>query len=177
MNAGSVNAGAVVDEVKAAARDVADTAKQSVADLKDEVSERATGSVNEKKHALADSLESLVTALRAAEKALRDDSQESLATYSSSLATYVERSSGYVRNNDMSGLMNDLQRVGRENTGVFMGGSFVAGAALGRFLRASTPSPEMGDDTDTNVAETNVADTTRARGDVPSNDMNDGAMR
>ena len=146
--AGRVDAGAVVDDVKAAARDVADTAKESVQGLRADMSERATEGVNEKKHALADSLGSLVNALRAAEQALRDDSQESLATYSSSLATYVERSSGYLRNNDMNGLMNDLQKVGRENTGMFMGGTFVAGAALGRFLRASTPEPEvMGDPT------------------------------
>jgi hypothetical protein len=110
------------EEVKAAAKDAAATA-------------------NQRKHAIAESLESVVTALRAAERALRDDNQAALAEYSAGLATYVERSTEYVRNNDMSGLMSDLERVGREDTGMFMGGTFVAGAALGRLLRAS--SPEM----------------------------------
>jgi hypothetical protein len=134
----------VVDEVKAAAKDVASTAKESVLGLKDQVTERATERVETRTHALADSLESLVNALHAAENALRDDNQESLATYAASLTSYVERSSGYIRNNDMNGLLTDLQKVGRENTGMFMGSTFVAGAALGRFLRAS--SGALGDE-------------------------------
>ena len=91
---------------------------------------------------LADSLGSVVNALRAAERSLREDNQTGLADYSSSIASYVERSTGYVRDSDMNGLMTDLQRVGRENTAMFMGSSFAAGAALGRFLRASAPEPE-----------------------------------
>jgi hypothetical protein len=142
---GAVSAGAIIDEVKTAAREVRDGALDQVHELRDDMSERATGTVNEKKSALADSLGSIVNALRAAEKALRDDGQESLAAYSSNLATYVDRSTGYIRDNDMNGLMTDLQKVGRENSGMFMGGTFVAGAALGRFLRASAPEPAMGD--------------------------------
>jgi hypothetical protein len=139
VNAGPATDGArVVDEVKDAASDVAEKAKDSVREVRDEVADRAAEALQGKKHAFADSLDALVHALHAAEQALRDDSQESLARYSGSLATYVERSTGYIRNNDMSGLMSDLQTAGRENTGMFMGSTFVAGAALGRFLRASS---------------------------------------
>jgi hypothetical protein len=141
---GDAGAAQVVDEVKAAARNVAAAAGESARDARDEVAGRASESINQKKHALADSLDSLVHALRAGERALREDNQESLASYSASLATYVERSTGYVRNNDLSGLVSDMERVGRENSGLFMGGTFVAGAALGRVLRASAPEPEPG---------------------------------
>ena len=130
-------------ELKAAGKEAATTARETVADLKDQVAERATEGIESRRNVLAESLNSVVAALRAAEQSLRDDNQQGLAEYSSSIASYVERSTGYVRDNDMNGLMTDLQRVGRENTAMFMGSSFAAGAALGRFLRASAPAPEM----------------------------------
>ncbi len=166
----------VVDEVKAAAKDVASTAKESVMGLKDQVSERASETVQTKKHALADSLESLVNALHAAEKALRDDNQESLATYASSLTQYVERSSGYIRNNDMNGLMTDLQKAGRENAGMFMGSTFVAGAALGRFLRASSSTDDL---TDAASESSTSGPTVRVEGGMPmspTDGMGDGML-
>ncbi|HEX6693303.1 MAG TPA: hypothetical protein VF035_01245 [Longimicrobiales bacterium] len=134
--------GGAVAELKAAGKDAVSTAKETVSELKEQMTERATEGVESRKSVLADSLSSVVNALRAAERSLREDNQTGLADYSSSIASYVERSSGYVRDNDMNGLMSDLQRVGRENTTMFMGGSFAAGAALGRFLRASAPEPE-----------------------------------
>ena len=140
-NGAGAGTGGAVAELKAAGQEAATTARETISELKDQVRERATEGVDNRKHVLADSLSSVVNALRAAERSLREDDQTGLAEYSASIATYMERSSGYVRDNDMSGLMADLQQVGRENTAMFMGSSFAAGAALGRFLRASAPAP------------------------------------
>lgn len=127
-----------VDEAK-------ESVKQELRGARDDVQRRAVDTVNRQKHQVADRLESIVHALHAAHQSLRDDDQSQLASYVGDLTHQVERSTGYLRNNDFGGMMRDMERLARNNTGVFLGSTFVAGMAMGRFLRASEPQEQGGE--------------------------------
>ena len=133
---------AAKDEVKQEAKSVAQELKGTVKETKEELQHKAADTVNRQKHMLADRLEAVVHALDAAGRSLRDDQQTQLANYVDELTEQMNRSTGYLRNNDTGGMFRDMERLARENTPVFLGGSFVAGAALGRFLRASEPAED-----------------------------------
>ena len=106
---------------------------------RDDVQRRAADNVNRQKHRVADRLDSIVHALNAARDSLQDDDQGQLAEYVGDLTSQVERSTGYLRNNDYGAMMRDMEDLARRNTGLFLGSTFVAGLAMGRFLRASEP--------------------------------------
>ncbi len=122
-----------------------DSVKQELREVRDDAQRRAADTVNRQKHQVADRLDSIVHALGAAQQSLRDDEQSQLASYVDDLGKQVERSTGYLRNNDFGGMMRDMQNVARNNTGLFLGSTFVAGMAMGRFLRASEPEETGGE--------------------------------
>lgn len=128
-------------------RSTIDSAKDSVTrelrGARDDLQERAADTVNRQKHQIADRLESIVHALGAAQQSLRDDEQAQLAGYVGDVTQQIRRSTGYLRNNDYSGMMRDMEDMARRNSSVFVGSTFVAGLAMGRFLRASEPEEPM----------------------------------
>lgn len=129
---------------KGAVDQARDTVTQELRSARDDVQRRAADSVNRQKHRVADRLDSIVHALHAAKQSLQDDDQGQLAQYVDDLTNQVERSTGYLRNNDYGAMMRDMENVARNNTGVFLGSTFAAGLAMGRFLRASEPDEETG---------------------------------
>jgi hypothetical protein len=129
---GSQDGTRAVDQAK-------DTVKQELRSAREDVQRRAADNVNRQKHRVADRLDSIVHALNAAKNSLEEDDQGQLAKYVSDLTHQVERSTGYLRNNDYGAMMRDMENVARNNTGVFLGSTFAAGLAMGRFLRASEP--------------------------------------
>lgn len=129
---------------KGAIDQATDTVKEELRSARDDVQRRTADSVNRQKHRVADRLDSIVHALHAAKQSLQDDDQRQLAQYVGDLTNQVERSTGYLRNNEYGAMMRDMENVARNNTGVFLGSTFAAGLAMGRFLRASEPDEETG---------------------------------
>lgn len=83
--------------------------------------------------------ESLSRALRAAEESLRSEGEDGMAAMAAEAANQVERMSGYLEDEDPSGMLHDMADIGRTNPGAFLGTAFTVGLAAGRFLRASEP--------------------------------------
>lgn len=120
-----------------------DTVKQEIRDVRDDVERKTADRVNRQKHQVADRMDAIVHALDSAQTSLRDDDQSQLAGFVGDLGRQVERSTGYLRNNDFHGMVRDMEQLARGNTALFLGSTFVAGVAMGRFLRASEPQPEQ----------------------------------
>lgn len=145
-------------------RGTIDSAKDSITQelrgARDDVQRRAADTVNRQKHEVADRLESVVHALGAAQQSLRDDDQAQLAGYVGDVSRQIQRSTGYLRNNDYSGMMRDMNDLARRNSGVFVGSTFIAGLAVGRLLRASEPEEPMdGTQTDMSTRDMTQRDT------------------
>ena len=118
------------------------TVKDEIRSVRDDVERRTADSVNRQKHQIADRMDAIVHALDSAGSSLRDDGQDQIAGFVGDLGRQLERSTGYLRNNDFHGMVRDMEQLARGNTPLFLGSSFIAGVAMGRFLRASEPQPE-----------------------------------
>lgn len=119
------------EEVKAWGKETAREAR----DVAEEQVDRRTGQA-------ADRLDTVVRALHSAADAFDDDGQDWLADYTRQAASQVDRVTGYLRDEDTPSMLSDLEGMARSNPGTFLGTSFAAGLAAGRFLRSSKPRPE-----------------------------------
>ena len=98
----------------------------------------ATRMVDERKRTLADSVHALASAFDAAAASLSDGQQARMAEWSRELSGRAHRIASYLEQKDTRGLVNDLEGTAREHPTAFLGSTFAAGLAAGRFLRSST---------------------------------------
>lgn len=137
-------------ELEAGARDIADRAearlKHEVRDLKeqgrevaDQVKHAAEGEIDRRSTKVADGLDSVGRAMRLAAEDLDGEGQGWLADYTRRAAGQVERVTQYLHDEDAPAMLTDLEEMARKNPGTFLGTSFAAGIAAGRFLRSSRP--------------------------------------
>lgn len=142
------------DELKEQGRQTAEQAKQKAEELRakgheavEHVKREAEEQVERRTSQMAGGLHSIVNALHTAAEKLADDGQEWMADYTRRAARQVDTVSGYLENEDAPAMMADLEDMARSHPGTFVGTTFAAGLAMGRFLRSSQPSTSDGDAT------------------------------
>jgi hypothetical protein len=131
------DAKAMASQAKEEARRVADQVEQEVRDRGEQIRDRVEAKADEGRSRAAETSDALAAAFRAAGDSLRDRHEDRLGHLTEELAEQVERFSGYLRDNDMRGLVGDLEDVARRNPTGFLGSTLAAGLMAGRFLRAS----------------------------------------
>lgn len=105
-----------------------------------EVKRTAREVADERKHWIAERGERIAEAFRRAGETLDGADEPRMGRFAFQAADRVERWGDQLERRDTEQLVRDLESVGREHTGLFMAGAFVAGVAAGRFLRASPDS-------------------------------------
>lgn len=98
---------------------------------------KASAQVEDRATRSADHLKPIAEALQGAARQLDDRGEGWAARYARQAASQVERATGYLRDEDASGMMADLENTARAHPGTFIGTAFASGVALGRFLRSS----------------------------------------
>src|SRR5215212_2819772 len=111
-------------------------AGQVVGQARDQMSSRLAG----QKDRAAEGLTSIAQALRQTGQQLRDQNQQAVTGYIDGAASQVERVSNYLRQNDLGGLIDDVEQFARRQPALFLGGTFVLGMLGARFLKSSRPS-------------------------------------
>lgn len=148
-------------EATAATGEATEAAKETVREAasaaREAASTRARGAFEGGKATAAARMEGLATALRNASTQMEGE-QQTMAEYARRAADAVERASHTLRDQDVHALVESAENFARRNGAAFLGGAFVAGFALARFLKASgerrmrsrgatwTPSQGIGDD-------------------------------
>lgn len=129
----------VADQARDQARTLASEAKEQTAQLGGEARQRISSLVSEQKDRAATHLGSLAGVLReAAAKLGTDELGGRVGQYANRAADQVDSMSGYVRRSDLQTLIQDTGRFGRRRPEVFLGGTFLTGLILARFLKASS---------------------------------------
>ena len=114
-----------------------DQARQLTQQFTQQVSEQGANMFNDQKSRAAGSLSGIGAALRCAADTLQNEQDKNLSYYASSLADGVESAASYIRDSDARRLMNDAGDFARRRPEWVLGGAFIAGLAIVRFLKAS----------------------------------------
>lgn len=96
--------------------------------------------VESRKRMAADQIDEVAHALSRASEQL--EHQPTLASYTSQIASSVGNLATRLRDGSIEELIDDTRQLARRNPGLFILGSFAAGVALARFLKASQRSAE-----------------------------------
>lgn len=136
-------------DAAARARDVAGSTKRDLLDRaveqKDHLKQRVAGMADDRRLQAADRADSITRALQGAADSLRESGETQLSSWVSQAAGQVERVVGYMHGKPADGMLHDFEDLARRNPALFLGGTYLAGMAVGRFLRASSPEPQRGD--------------------------------
>ncbi|MBZ9811182.1 hypothetical protein LB542_28005 [Mesorhizobium sp. BR1-1-9] len=127
------------------------SAKELFQDARDELGRKAEDYASEAKDALSGkaektqrdisaSLAAFGGALRAASEHLANSDQQRASKYVLDAAGGLERLSSSLKEKSFEQVLGEVQSFGRENSGALVAGSVLAGLALGRFIKSSSPS-------------------------------------
>ena len=117
-----------------------DTIRAKAADLASNAKEQASRQFDSKVGAATSELGSVASALRRAGDELRSSNGSSMgATVISLIADRLETMGGSIGGRDLSGTLDDIQRIARRNPAAFMGTAAAVGFLAARFLKSSSP--------------------------------------
>jgi len=106
------------------------------------VKQRVTSRVDEQKNRAADGLGGIADVFRTAGNELRNEN-ETLAQYVDMASDQMRRFADRIRQRGVADMMDDVNRFAKRNPAVFIGGAFLVGLGIARFLKASA---DRGDD-------------------------------
>lgn len=162
-------AGNVADDLKEKARDANDQAGQAVKEYGRQASEGGLKLVEQGKTRAADEVRSFASAMRKAATELDQQDDSAIAGYANAAAGQVERLEKTLREKDPRALLGEFSRLTRRRPEWVLGGLFIGGLALARFLKASDQRNRQGEDGKLRDGE--VGDRYGASGD-PYNPIN-----
>jgi len=133
-------------QMRAKARDAISQAAEAARRQASQAAEQARCYANERidegKRWTAEELSHAAAAVRTAAQKLREEHHdEPLAGYAETLAGWAEQSANYVRDLQLDDVAQEARSMIRQRPEWVLGGLFLAGLALGRFLKASNGAP------------------------------------
>jgi predicted transcriptional regulator len=114
--------------------------------VKDQVKDRAASQLKQQKERVTARLGNVADAVRQSSQQLRDEHQDAVAQIVDRAADQLDRLSNHLRERDIGELVDDAQRLARQQPALFIGSSFAAGLLAARFIKASTPRREYRDE-------------------------------
>jgi hypothetical protein len=134
-----------VGQVKDEAKNLANQAKEQTKQVASQARDQVQQIVTQQKDQVAERLGGLAGVLHDTANRLREDERSGpFGGYADQVANQVDRLSTYLRNNDLRGFVRDTESFARRRPDLFLGGTFLAGLMLARFLKASSPEEEYG---------------------------------
>jgi hypothetical protein len=100
------------------------------------IQQKVTSRVDEQKNRAADGLGGIANVIRNAGHELRTEN-ETMAQYVDMASDQLRRFADQIRQRGVADMMDDVQMFARRRPAVFIGGAFVIGLALARFLKSS----------------------------------------
>jgi ElaB/YqjD/DUF883 family membrane-anchored ribosome-binding protein len=113
-----------------------ESAKEKTRQWKEQAREKLNRKSGEQTSRVAQELVSAAEALRETSHALKEKNKEQLSLYAEKAADQTEHLSNFLREKDMEQLMKGAEDFARRRPWVAIGGAFVAGTLLARFLKS-----------------------------------------
>lgn len=132
------NQGNMAQQAKEQVRHLADDAKRETSRMASQAGDMVQGLVSKQKDQAAQRLGSVAGALRDVGNRLNEQDNAGFGQYAVRAADQVDRLSGYLRDRDLNNFVRDTESFARRHPDVFLGGTFLAGLLLARFLKSSS---------------------------------------
>lgn len=100
------------------------------------VKQRVTSRVDEQKNRAADGLGGIADVIRNAGNELRSEN-ETLASYVDAASEQMKRVADQIRQKGVVDILDDVQVFARQRPALFIGGAFLIGLGIARFLKSS----------------------------------------
>jgi len=124
--------------------DLLQQAKQTTSKVVDQVQQQAGSRIDRQKDEAASELQKVAGAVRQLGEGLGGQDQGPIAHYAAEYgrkaADGLERLTNYIRENDTRTLVHGIEKFGRRQPALLLGGAFLLGLAGARFLKSSMPA-------------------------------------
>ena len=100
------------------------------------IKQNVTSRVDEQKNRAADGLGGIANVIRNAGNELRNDN-EALASYVDMASDQLRRFADQIRQKGVADMMDDVHNFARRRPALFIGGAFLIGLGIARFLKSS----------------------------------------
>jgi hypothetical protein len=100
------------------------------------IKQNVTSRVDEQKNRAADGLGGIANVFRNAGNELRTEN-EALASYVDMASDQLRRFADQIREKGVADMMDDVHNFARRRPGLFIGGAFLIGLGIARFLKSS----------------------------------------
>lgn len=108
------------------------------------IKQNVTSRVDEQKNRAADGLGGIANVFRTAGNELRNDN-EALASYVDMASDQLRRFADHIRQKGVADMMDDVQSFARRRPALFIGGAFLVGIGIARFLKSSAERDAYGE--------------------------------
>jgi hypothetical protein len=125
-------------EAKEQVRHLAEEAKRETSRAASQAGDYVSNLVTRQKDQAADRLGGVAGAIRDVGNRLEQDQAAGFGQYAMRAADQVDRLSQYLRDRDLNTFFRDTETFARRHPDVFLGGTFLAGLLLARFLKSSS---------------------------------------
>jgi len=127
-------------DLMAQSQEIVGQAQGQAQNLVSTAREQATSQLTTQKDRAADTLTTIVTALQAASKEMRNQNGDAIADYVDTAAGQVDQIATALRDQDISQLLKTSEQFARRQPALFLAAAFALGFAGTRFLKTSSPS-------------------------------------
>jgi len=131
---------AITEQVKDTAKQALDQGQQVAGQAIDKAKDTVKSQLSTQKEKAVSTLGNFTDALHETGNQLRQSGQGVFGGYADSLAGQVDRAVVFLRENDVDDLTAQVEDFARKQPALFIGGAFVVGIALARFLKSSQTS-------------------------------------
>lgn len=139
-------AGQMGEEAKQKLSETTQTARNQARRVAGQVGETAKSTVDSRKGDVAHEISSVADVVRQTTHEVGAGTSPTIENYGRRIADGLEGISSYMNENQVEDFLADAEAFGRRNPVVLLGGAFMLGLVVGRFLRSS--STTMSDDYD-----------------------------
>jgi len=143
-SAATATSGTITNQAKDTVGQIGEQAQQTAGQVVDQARQQVSSRLAGQKDRAAEGLTSVAQALRQTSQQLRTQDQQTVTGYIESAASQVERVSNYLKQNDLGGMIDDVEHFARRQPALFLGGTFVLGLLGARFLKSSRPNTGVG---------------------------------
>lgn len=130
-------AGQMGEQFREKAGQIGEQVRDQTSQLAGQAQRTMKTTLDEQKGKRLGELTGLAEAVRETGQHLREQHNDSIATYAERAADQIERVVQYVDSRDVSELLSEAEMFARRHPEAFLGGAFMLGLVAGRFLKSS----------------------------------------